>query len=879
MFEDLPFFNWHKQPNGVYSFFSIGNCIIDENILNSNGKFMKYLRYTDLRLKLLFVVIIICSLSPLTLSASPIVSRPSLRLGFSVRMPRYSWATLSCHIENPDPRPHNIMLRITSEEGMFQYNVFQDVIHILPKTVIEYKTDFMLENAEKYNIEIFSDGKKLSLPRDDILLKFVKNRGELIGIINDSYDISIGAFTQLKRFKNKYFSSQFQSIQIPENWKTLERFTALVIIDPDYSKISARQYNTLLEYVSMGGIIIFAYPDTLFKLAKTPLAPLLPVHPIKMRHIGRLPAVKKFIHNFGNWRKKPVQFLETIPKKESTVILQNDGLPVFVWKKYGLGSCRFSAIPLCGDYYRNRKDDWQDLLSIFFDHQRFFPEKDEFKACLDEMTGFPIPKSSLIQTLFIIYFASLAILMITGFILKRSGLIWGIAGIYAVIATLFVLRLAQSQSEYTGKLLAAIELDTRNPGPTIPVTGYYGLYSDANVRVSVSAKDENSLISAIPPNANLLMPFAMYQARNRFAKNQPGRNNAASKQQNKSFPITNTYEIQRVNGVPLLSDISIMALTTRQFTCSSAIRDEKLNQFTWPSLLYSQKGLSLDPWQIPQNIKPENAFLLLPSGIFNLTISGNKLTLSSKTQDFFQNNKILKTLRQALCKGYKHSTPSLVLVEKLKKPEIPVPDDTKVQGKKLTVIPLKEKCPEKNILIIPEQIVLSPGDSSTRVIMSGNSLKKNMEINGANSYLFKFQVPPIFSKIRPGKIVVNFSYLNQGGNIKATPYLILNSAEQADSNDPKTKSNSKNPNLFGADAYKNKITGTQIKPGIFVFKGKNIAAALDKVDGKGYILIDTVEKDFKLDAAQKLRTNRWAITKLTIAIKGSIRSPRAPFTY
>jgi len=221
--------------------------------------------------------------------------------------------------------------------------------------------------------------------------------------------------------------------------------------------------------------------------------------------------------------------------------------------------------------------------------------------------------------------------------------------------------------------------------------------------------------------------------------------------------------------------------------------------------------------------------------------------------------------------GFKKSSPCIALVGKTEKSGFSFSEPVNLSERNIDIIPVRVKCEKNKIYLPPEMIVLSPGCTSTRMVMSGNRLKNILESRGAVSYSFYFFIPPEFANIEPEEITVNFSYRNQGGNIVAQPLLSKNSKEV-------------NPE---AKAVKNRaeyIKTMMCRPksesdGRYVFKGDDIKAVIDKVTGKGFLLIDAREKNEKLTAEQKIRANKWAPASLTIEIKGKVPEEMTTFKY
>jgi len=155
---------------------------------------------------------------------------------------------------------------------------------------------------------------------------------------------------------------------------------------------------------------------------------------------------------------------------------------------------------------------------------------------------------------------------------------------------------------------------------------------------------------------------------------------------------------------------------------------------------------------------------------------------------------------------------------------------------------------------LPEQVVFTSGDNSSRMVMPGNTLKDSgIGSAEAMDFVFDFKVPPVFSSLRPTEVVVDFAYLNQGGNIAAAPLLLTTT---------------------GA-----KLKGKDIGGGKHLFAGPGVEQALNPVDGSGHLMIDSEEKERILDPGMKMRANKWAIKKLGLSVKGKLPEGMTPLKY
>jgi hypothetical protein len=205
----------------------------------------------------------------------------------------------------------------------------------------------------------------------------------------------------------------------------------------------------------------------------------------------------------------------------------------------------------------------------------------------------------------------------------------------------------------------------------------------------------------------------------------------------------------------------------------------------------------------------------------------------------------------------------------LKSGKLKIPEGSFRQGRRVDLFPVKEDCPGRNVYLPPELVVLSPGNTSSRMVMPGNAFGNFMDSRGAVTYFFRFTLPPVFSGIKPEEITVRFEYRNQGGNILATPKLVKKGMRI---------------NLPGQGRRGNSTDGKIINPvkssgNIYTFTGEEVVEALDPLTGSGMLIIKADEINNRIPPAQKIKANKWAPVKLSISIKGIMPENEVPFKY
>jgi len=778
-------------------------------------------------LKKLIIIVILLTLCVSDIAASPRLERGTFRYGFSPRIKRNSWGIVGFQAINPDSKDINVEVRlIDSVRGAINHNtVFVEEIYIPPKTIINYKVPMKTETAEEYSLELFANDKQVGKV-DSFLISLISGNSEYMPILNDSLDISLGSFITTKEFKGLYSLSLFTVKTPPKPWSLLKKSAALIVLQPDFSKYSNDTFQAILDYVYQGGNIIFADPLGVIAAAKTPLVDLLPVIPTNMRKISNIKSLNNMIPEFKNF-PKPVNFLESIPIGNGVTFLEDNSMPLFRWKKYGLGTSRFSAIPIIKDSFKNNVV-WCKLLKIFFAHQVISNDLATSLPVLEEMTGFTVPSVDVVKSIFLTYFIIILVPLGLGFYFKRTGIAWILTGFLTILFSIYVLMLANKQhSSKEGVFVSFIEATL--PGVNVsPAEGWYSIFSTSDKSIIVEAKNNNTLLSSIPPPDTIM---SIFQTKGTFGGGKGG---------------AEPTEVKLKNGVPAITGLTLNANMSRYFYGIYGFSDK--NYYDSPVLVYKKDGLFFEKWNIPSTLKPIDAWIQFVNGGKALSIKNGAIVDSNLGNQLLSTDNTMNALHTFVDKGWKHSTPALIIVENASKTLLDFPDDVIAHGKRIVAIPLIEKSEEPVITIPPQSILLLPGDTSSRLVMNGNDLKKSIITRTATDYVFTFQLPPLFSQVVAENITINCSIINEGGNIRVNPQLFRGK-------------------FFGKNFIKKEIIKGEVQAdGSYLFK--DVSNVI--VDGKGAIGLDIKLDRKDLPNTERMRVNKWSMDKLEIKIQGRI---------
>ncbi len=772
---------------------------------------------------------------PHTLSALPAITKSSLKIGMSPRIQKNSWAFLNCSISNPDKSTYEAYIRLVDENNfMGRRTVFSDYVTIPAEAVLNYSTEIMIEDSENYHVELYIEDKKVP-GVDTIIIKTLSEREEQFFILNDSLTVSMGSVNQLEYFKKKCYQLTLSCKDVPFHWSAFKSCLAVVVLKPDFANYSARQFRAIIDYAKQGGIVIFADPESILEAAKTPLAEILPVNPVRIRKITQLSTISKIFPGFKDWGElDPVDFLESYPKENSIIWLKEGQFPVFSWRKTGFGEVRCSAVSLSGDIL-NKTNAWERIMIFFLDHQQKFNDTRKIMGCLDEMTGYTVPGVGVVKKVFFWYFLFLALLTASGLYFRKSKITFAASVLLSLIVTGWVFNLISSGAAKTSNMLVAAVEARYSLGDFRITDGYYGIFSRSDMIETFSADNENTKFSAIIQSGGRFATFG--------SMDDPSKG-IMSKSQAEPIEVLSAY------GVPKIYNLNIKSNTSRQVNAMITSRCTPRTDTSSPEITYSDKGFTLKDWQVPSDIKFDNAFLAFPGKVFPLKVSGSTISyVPASGETYFNGDTIAMYIQEVIGSGFRNVKPGVALVSR-GEPDMKF-GNAGCQSRIVNFIPLLEKCETDKVYIGPESIVLSAGDTATKALIPCNSFIAPFSSQNAVDFKISFRLPPSFSLLVPEEVEITIDYLNDGGSIVIQPMLIANGK------------------TIAADKKTDKK---------YVFT-KDLDKVINPYSGEGFIQLNINVSNAISTISEKLRANKWIMKEFSVGVKGRTSPGVAPFSY
>jgi hypothetical protein len=759
----------------------------------------------------------------------PSVDRPSLRFGSSPRMARETWATLSFRLSNPTNEPVKLEVRMVDKirDAIYQRNIFSAQVTVPPETRINYHTIVKPEESEEYQLDLFLDGKQIS-SSSSFLTSMITGSARQIPILNDSDD-SMGSFSITPTFKGILYSSPVFSPVPFTQWEGLVKCPVTLLVKPDFSRYSEANFRALMNYVRQGGALVFAEPSTLFSAMDTPLAEMLPVRPLRLRKIRTLPPFSKRFKGFEKFQH-PVDFLEADPAGDGLTLMSYEAHPVVRVKRYGLGRVLFSAVPIRADAYVS-KDQWLEVLKFFLSHQKLRNDTTFIKSALDEMTGFTVPPGETVRNMFLIYFLLLAVPLALGVYLKRTGMAWLAAGVVSVVFMFYFLEKAtsggSSKNKKNGLFVSFIQIQTPGDAAGSPSDAFYGLMSPIDKTTTVRAEHASTVLSSLPLPENRMMIMM----------------------QGFGMSKTPPTQVKRVDGVPELPKMHLATNASRQFAAGFSGPALEMDDLNFPEIAYSEKSFTFKTWKAPEKLKPESAWIQFANAVLPLKVADGEISQTSG-DSLFDSDTITTAARELLEKGWKHSSPMLLLAEKTADSPLPLPADSIAHGLKIVALPIRQTITSNIVTAPSESISICAGDTASRMIMNGNEIKPNIVSRSDSEYLFRFELTPFFSAMRPTEVNVELEYANSGNNIIIEPYLFTGRT------------------LLKKFIKTGEIKG--VKKDARSWRFTNTENLFSDFPGRGVIALKAKLKNTRLPMGARMKANTWTIEKLKISVKGEM---------
>ncbi len=756
------------------------------------------------------------------------VSRGKILYGNSFRTIANSWGVFECLIENPDPRPRKVMIRLRGADGysaMMNSNSLET--EVPAGTSLLFRAPVFLDNSEKYAFDVFEDGIRRPNSFDySCSVKLLSARQELVGILGDNEN-TLGGFNDHPQFSQTLFPVAFRANSVPDNRNVFQSLRALIVCCPDFRSYTSAQFSAILEYVVNGGTLVFADPEGTLAAAGTPLNVLLPVQPLRVRKISSLAGAETLFSGIriNGLRGREILFADsTEAGKPGVTFARHEGFPLYREMSYGLGTVRFLAI---SPDRSNLPDDRvlsERLLSLICLSNGSSPVYSAFSEPLDKLTGFSVPRVSVVRNLILAYLAVLILVIIAGIRLGRPGTAWFIATLLALATTALILYYVWISIGGRGSLAAMVRVENRmSPGS-----------SESFVSLYASNAQKTSVLSANPRNIFSAIPRGNFTSFNQAAPPKT------------EFSVVSPLDLRVLpSGSMSINELNIASRSSRQFMKSDSpdgLSAALPAGYVQPRLAVCQNGIELLPWTAPEGMEIESAFILFPGASRLLDVSSSgRCTLASSVG--VMTDPLLESIRNAMEKSYPKNNPALVLVSPLDKSGLVLEKSFAMQGKRLALIPVRVVCSEQKITLSNEMLVMIAADATSRLILDGNRLKKNFTMQPDFGVSVAFSLPSAFAGFRPQSAVLKLVTTNTE-NVRVIPKIKLPGGST--------------------------LAGKSLGGNEYLFSGDRIADLVDPLTNAVTLVLDSAQLKPQNKTAQDFSLQLWSVLELELSLKGTL---------
>ena len=758
-------------------------------------------------------------LSSLPLVAAVQVTEGKILLGNSFQLPAGSPAEFECRITNPDPRPHKVMIRLSAGYGSGLNSNSPETVVPAGTTMIQRFSIFP-GNEEKYTFSVFEDGvRRPNSTLNECSVKFTDFNTGAVGILNDN-GTPPGGFKDNGFLDRRLVPVNFRAGCLPKQSEILRSLSALVVVEPDFSRYGSEDYAVILEYAANGGLVVFADPAGALAAASTPLADLMGVVPLGIRKIPNYRFRKKMpkalpVNPFE------ILFLDTVEKPGCRTERCAEGFPLFAENRYGLGTVRFLAFAPESDNFPGDADTPRRLTARLLNVPPAGQSLISFRPPLDRLTGFTVPHTETVRNILIFYFAVLVVILFLGFRWKRHIGAWGVGTLTAVLLTAVILIHVRRTIGKRGAIAAVLHVENAQ----VPGSGhnYISLYAPAAMKTTVNSGSYRNLYE--------LLPFRRY-----LAFSSAGMDNLNASPLDLRIQADDTMQIHEIN---------LAARTSRQVMEHLSSPVLPANGVNWkaPRLLLSAEGLKMEPWKIPAAPRRiEAAFVLFPNGSKAVDLSPDGIC-TMKTHASAIADPLIEDIRSAMEKSHSKKYPAVVLVSDMVRPHPGLDSGFLQQGKNVLVYPADVVTVSDNIMIPSELFELTPAETGSRMGLDGGRINSAYSIQPGMSISFKLN--PSAAVDFPAEFSSLTARVTISGSGRVEPILRLTE---------------------GSGRHTRNYSGKKTAAGEYRFSGEDFKRMSSGRKALQLVVEGVLKKEQRKDA--ELTAENWSLLDLKLELRG-----------
>ena len=288
--------------------------------------------------------------------------------------------------------------------------------------------------------------------------------------------------------------------ELPEAWPALDTFDALVLRDPDTTRLGPARVEAIKAWVSAGGVLVVSAGEKWRAMDDPAFTELLPVRLEGVRTVD----AKRLPEPFGRY-DGPVAMAVSSPLRGASLVTAPGGEPLVSEASYGLGRVVFLAIDpgdLAGVPAYVKAGLWRDVLLLPAEeivdpnNPGYYYGSHNTPAQFIQQELSRIPPLQPPSVLLVTALIGLYVLVVGPgdyFLLKRIGkLHWTWVTYPAAIAAfsglIYLYATLTRSSDMMVRTLALVDAPAEPPGAPAPVRVFGGVYSPRAGRYQVDIK-------------------------------------------------------------------------------------------------------------------------------------------------------------------------------------------------------------------------------------------------------------------------------------------------------------------------------------------------------------------------------------------------------
>ncbi len=817
----------------------------------------------------------------------------SIHYNNSRRIRYYSWATVDYTVNNPTDKPVDVNIRFTPLNQR-NITVYENSFSVGAGLRYQYHMPVTIGTVDQYAIDMFLNRTRVTDANQRLtVIRLAQKDNHFIVFVNDDIDLSYGLFSKNENLDGNYVNTLNRTSKAATHFSGYDNAHIVVLYRPNFTRMTSRQYNALLDHVARGGTLVFGDPQGAAAAWNTPLRKCMPVTPLRLRQVEHLDALEA-IGGVPVFWPEGAQFLESVPRGNGVSTLTHEDFPLVRWGSYGLGRVGVCAVNPSLDRFRNEHNGrnfdayWRHLLAFGGRVSYASSSRDPgLTEAVDKLTGIEIPDRSLIRNIVLCYMAVIIVFIGIGLFLRQHVKSWIGLGVIALAATWGVFIYAGiRQSNLEPKTATMLEF-VNHGVEDLCTEQLVSLTLLSESTLDLNNDDVDLLLRSFPPprrvrrvsNHPAKRPTAARQSRRarkrgpgkkgkKGKKGKMGKNGGKKAEKRKMFgeaehgedeDLRDPLKITRSDGRSSLKHLRLRNAKPQFYSALHTRDGAAMGDF--PIVRWTPAGPVIEPWELPAEIGPaEAAILICENGYYALDRSSTRISLKGKG-GAVRGGPEYRALAEFL-ERKATPTPAIVVFTELATdstgylaPEHADKDHRfHITGRRVHLIPVVDRFDTETVNLPFARIRTEILDRTARsLVMYGQwqPVRPTGKTDGS-SYPITCFLPPAANHLLLNRVNVDFRAENRGGNIAFRVFV---------------RAKGRKADAIELQLQKDGTYAAMLTP-------EQSAALIDRSNGGFEVVLQARPKIYLKDHIQRLRQNTWKVKQLRVGAEGTLPPER-----